>query len=86
MASGVRSVPVCATVKVQQLPVMRPLAALSVHQASREVTAMTIWMNVRTTRVVPMPTAPTQLVPSAVTVMPATSSTTSRHVSVCTTS
>ena len=42
MASGVRSVPVCATVKVQQLPVMRPLAALSVHQASREETAMTI--------------------------------------------
>ena len=40
MASGVRSVPVCATVTLQQLPVMRPLAALSVHQASLEATAM----------------------------------------------
>ena len=40
-------------------------------------------MNVTPNHVVPMPTAPTQLVPSAVTVMPATSSTTSLHVSVC---
>ena len=80
---GSCSVPVCATVKLQQLPVIRPLAALSVHQASREATAMKIWMNVTRTHVVPMLTAPTQLVPSDVTVMPATSNTTSRHVSVC---
>ena len=82
-ASGARSVLVCATVRAPQPPVTPPKAALSVHQASREATAMKTKTNVTTTHVVPMPTARTQLVPSVVTVMPATSRKTPLHVLVC---
>ena len=82
MASGVRSVPVYATVPVLQPPAPQPRGALTVPPVSQGATATKTKTNVSTTRVGPMPTVPTQLVLSAVTVMPATSNTTSPHASV----
>ena len=82
-ASGAHNVPVCATARALRPPVTLAVDALSVHQASREATAMKTWTNVTPTRVVAMPTAPTQLVPSAVTVMPATCRKTLLNVLVC---
>ena len=83
MASGGRNVPAYATVPVLQPPAPQPQAALTVPPASRGATVTKTKMNVLTTRVGPMPTVPIQLVPSAVTVTTATSSTTSQHASVC---